>query len=121
LKKQPYKVFNVNSAPNSPKGDIAFDADFSVDGVSSSLRLTTALPYGTRITVIQRTGKVWDGDYNTNINVVHGNSNITTFLKSTPGIWYENDAKYATSKDIKIAVDSTIILFDNTNITFDQG
>jgi hypothetical protein len=121
LKKQPYKVFNVNSAPNSPAGDIAFDADFSVDGVSSSLRLTTALPYGTRITVIQRTGKVWDGDYNTNINVVHGNSNITTFLKSTPGIWYENDAKYATSKNIEIAFDSTIILFDNTNITFDQG
>jgi len=121
LKKQPYKVFNVNNAPTSPAGDVAFDADFSVDGSSASIRLTTALPYGTRITIVQRTGQAWDGDYGTNINVVHGTSNVTTFLKSTPGIWYENDAKYATKLDIKSTFDSTITSFDTTNITIDQG
>jgi hypothetical protein len=121
LKKQPYKVFNVNNAPNSPDGDVAFDADFSVDGTTPAIRLTTALPYGTRVTVIQRTGKAWDGDYGSNINVVHGNSSITTFLKSTPGIWYENDAKYANNLDIKATFDNTILGFDSTTKTFDQG
>ena len=121
LKKAPYKVFNVNTAPDSPAGDVAFDADFAVDGASSAIRLTTPLPYGTQITVIQRTGQVWDGDYGSNINVVHGSSKVTTFLKSTPGIWYENDAKYANNLNIKATFDSTIFAFDSTAKTFDQG
>ena len=63
LKKQPYKVFNVNNAQYSPEGDVQFDADFSVDGVSKSIRLTKAVPVGTTVTVIKQLGSTWDNKY----------------------------------------------------------
>ena len=63
LKKQPYVAHNENIAPYSPAGDVNFDADFSVDGVSKQIRLTNQLPIGTIVTVIKRTGAVWHNQY----------------------------------------------------------
>jgi len=59
LKKQPYLVFDANTAQYSPSGDAQFDADFSVDGVSNSIRLTNNLPKGTIVTVIKQIGSQW--------------------------------------------------------------
>ena len=99
LKKKPYKVHNVNINQDSPAGDIQFDADFSVDGISSTMRLTNNLTPGTRITIVKRTGINWDG-YNINLlnqgtrignydSSVYGSSDVvSTFLKAEPGIWY---------------------------------
>jgi hypothetical protein len=84
LKKQPYSVHNINIAPYSPAGDITLDADFAVDGVSSSFYLTNKLTAGTSITVIRRTLSLWDST--TNIHSDTGK--IAEFLKSTPGISY---------------------------------
>jgi len=84
LKKAPYSMHNENQAPNSPLGDIKLDADFSVDGVSSAIRLTHKLLFGTRITVIKRNGTDWDSI----TNIQYDNSKIAEFLKATPGIWY---------------------------------
>ena len=63
LKKQPYKVFDVNKSPYSPSGDIQFDADFSVDGNTNQIRLTNPVPVGTRITVVKQNGSIWNNKY----------------------------------------------------------
>ena len=63
LKKQPYKAFNVNKSPYSPKGDTQFDADFSVNGIAKQIRLTNPVPVGTRITIVKQYGSVWNNKY----------------------------------------------------------
>ena len=63
LKKHPYVAHNENIAPYSPAGDVNFDADFSVDGISKQIRLTNPLPIGTIVTVVKRTGAVWHNQY----------------------------------------------------------
>ena len=89
LKKQPYKVFNVNKMPYSPDGDIDFSADFEVDGVSNQLTLTNLLSIGTRITVIKNTGIEWDSK----TNILDDNSKVAQFIKAQPGIWYSEYKK----------------------------
>lgn len=59
LKKHPYVVFNLNISPYSPAGDVQFDADFSVDGITNQIRLTRPVPVGTKITVVKKTGLQW--------------------------------------------------------------
>jgi hypothetical protein len=86
LQKQPYKVFNINQAPYSPAGDVKFDADFSVNGTSSELRLTNKLAVGTMITVVKRTLTLWDSG----TNILNDDSKIASFIKAAPGIWYTN-------------------------------
>lgn len=63
LKKEPYKVFNVNKSPYSPAGDIQYDADFSVNGTSSTIRLTNPVPVGTNITIVKQYGSKWNNKY----------------------------------------------------------
>lgn len=84
LKKVPYSVHNVNNHPESPEGDIQFDADFAVDGNLKQLRLTNKLEVGTRITVVKRVGKSWDST----TSISDDESRITNFIKATPGSWY---------------------------------
>ena len=43
----------------SPAADISQEADFSVDGATAQIRLTAALPAGTRVTVLRRQGRTW--------------------------------------------------------------
>lgn len=83
LKNRPYRVHNINVHPVSPFGDLQFDADFAVDGITSSLYLTNRLTPGTIVTVIKRTGEEWG-----NANIQQDERNMMTFLKSVPGIWY---------------------------------
>jgi len=87
LKKQPYVVHNVNQAEYSPAGDIQFDAEFAVDGVSNQIRLTNTLALGTRVTVVKRVGADWDGK--NSANILYDDSKVARFLRAEPGIWYE--------------------------------
>jgi hypothetical protein len=84
LKKQPYKVHNVNIAPYSPAGDVQLDADFSVNGALPVLYLTNKLAAGTKITVIRRTLTFWDSLTNIHLET----NKIAEFLRATPGISY---------------------------------
>jgi len=59
LRKDPYDIWIENNGAYSPDADETQEAEFSVDGISANIRLTTALPAGTRITVIRRLGKIW--------------------------------------------------------------
>ena len=112
LKKEPYKVYNVSQAPNSPEGDVQFDAEFVVDGTTNSLRLTTPVAAGTRVTVVKRTGKIWDST----VNIQEDTNPYAIFVKAVPGAWYTGYNQHQI-----LSIDSTNISDDNTNITIDQG
>jgi len=116
LKKLPYKVHNVNNAPESPDGDVQLDAEFAVDGESKELRLTHQLAFGTRVTVVKRTGTAWDST----TNILEDDNKIARFLRAAPGIWYSNIGKYESKAGIPSTFDSSAGTFDSTSITFDQ-
>jgi hypothetical protein len=59
LRKDPIIVYDESLGANSPAADRVLEAEFSVDGSTNSIRLTTTVPTGTRITVIRKTGNVW--------------------------------------------------------------
>ena len=90
LKKKPYLVHNINQSSESPAGDVQLDAEFAVDGTSKAIRLTNNLEFGTRVTVIKRTGIDWDGA----VNILDDTSKIARFLKAAPGLWYTSIGKY---------------------------
>ena len=118
LKKKPYQVHNVNQAVESPEGDIQIDADFAVDGVSKQLRLTNKLSFGTKVTVVKRTGVAWDDT----TNILTADTKIARFLKGSPGVWYTSMKQISTTPTPETSsFDSTTTRFDNTNTTFDQG
>jgi len=116
LKKKPYMV-HVNNYPDSPEGDVQMDAEFAVDAVNKQLRLTNRLEFGTRVTVVKRTGVAWDGD----VNILDDNSKIANFLKAAPGVWYTSIGKYENIGQAPGTFDSTGNSFDSTGSTFDQG
>jgi len=59
LRKDPTSIFDNTVGSYSPAGDVSVEAEFSVDGITSAIRLTEIPEAGQRITVIRRTGKVW--------------------------------------------------------------
>ena len=61
LRKDPITVYDEALGASSPSADRILEAEFSVDGTSNSIRLTTAVPAGSRITVIRKVGSVWYG------------------------------------------------------------
>jgi hypothetical protein len=52
-------VWVEDNGASSPAADEILEAEFSVNGTSSYVRLTEPLPAGTRVTVIKRIGKTW--------------------------------------------------------------
>jgi hypothetical protein len=112
LKKHTYQVHNVSAHPESPEGDINFNADFTVDGVTNTIQLTNALDAGVIVTVVKKTGRLWSGityfptemlvdatttDFDTGTTTFDlrdkrlldaSNINIDSFLKAEAGIWY---------------------------------
>jgi hypothetical protein len=59
LRKDATQVYDSLVGAYSPAGDINVEAEFSVDGTTENIRLTTPVPAGTRITVIRRQGRLW--------------------------------------------------------------
>jgi hypothetical protein len=127
LKKIPYTVFNINKGSKSPEGDVKFDADFSVNGVSSQIRLTNLLDVAVQVSVYQRTGTAWDGKQpNGNLNILEDNSAIAEFIKAKPGIWYAqynqiSNTTRGTSIKKQLTFDAPTTSFDDNNLTMDQG
>ena len=77
LKKKPFVVHNTNVNPYSPAGDVQFDADFSFNKLSNTLRITNKLSPSTIITVIKREGNIWDEK-----------NKVIKYLQSVPGSSY---------------------------------
>lgn len=83
LKKTPYKLHDITIDPSN-LGDVDYEAEFSVDGTSSTIRLTTPAPDDTKIVVVKKIGKMWsDAD----TSLVDSTNNIANFIKAAPGIW----------------------------------
>ena len=59
LRKDPMYVYDSNVGSDSPQGDILLEAEFSVDGTTEYVRLTTVPEAGQRVTIIKRTGNTW--------------------------------------------------------------
>jgi hypothetical protein len=59
LRKNPIDVYIEDNGASSPSADKMVEAEFSVDGLTPYIRLTEAVPAGTRITVIRKIGKIW--------------------------------------------------------------
>jgi len=128
LKKHAYSVFNVNTAPYSPAGDVTFPADFSLVrdqyGLpTNQIQLTNKLQFGTTVTVVKKTGIDWDGK--TTPSILNDNTSIANFLKAVPGVWYVEYNKYSTTTTTTTTTggtfDSGTATFDSSDITFDQG
>ena len=121
LKKHPYAVYNVGVAPESPEGDVAFSADFAVDGINAQLVLTNRLSPGTVVTIIQRQGKTWTEN---NEPLQTSTSKIAKFITAVPGIWVTGNLVTSTQTTVPSTTttfDNVSGTFDNDNNTFDQG
>jgi hypothetical protein len=84
LKKVPYKLHDITVHLESPEGDVQYESEFSVDGETSTVRLTTTPPDDTKIVVVKKIGKMWS-DLDTSL--VDSTNNIANFIKSAPGVW----------------------------------
>lgn len=69
LRKDPVAVYNENLGASSPLADTILEAEFSVDGISPYIRLTSPPPAGIHVVIVRRTGKVWY-DVASNANTV---------------------------------------------------
>jgi hypothetical protein len=85
LRKDPVTVYNQTLNITSPQADTVLEAEFSVDGVNDYIRLTSAIPAGTRITIIRRIGKTWydrgETTASSGITLLKNTSSIAEFLK----------------------------------------
>ena len=59
LRKDPLAVWTEENGASSPAADVIHEAEFSVDGTTPYVRLTSALPAGTRVTIIRKLGRIW--------------------------------------------------------------
>jgi hypothetical protein len=59
LRKDPLAVYRESIGSTSPDADITLEAEFSVDGITPYIRLTSAVPAGTRILIVRKIGKLW--------------------------------------------------------------
>lgn len=84
LKKVPYQVYDNRSHPESQEGDQQFEADFSVDGTTSAVRLTTDLTPGTKVIVVKKIGRVWNDPGK---SLVDSNNEVANFLKNTSTLY----------------------------------
>lgn len=85
LKKTSFNRFEeTNSYPYSPEGDTQFEAEFSVDGSSKAIRLTSEVPENTKIVVIKKLGKLWT---ETGVSLADSSNQIANFLKEKATVW----------------------------------
>jgi hypothetical protein len=85
LRKDPVTVYDQTANITSPQADTILEAEFSVDGVTDYIRLTSTVPAGTRVTVIRRIGKTWydrgETTASSGVTLLKNSSAITEFLK----------------------------------------
>jgi len=85
LKKTSYKLFEEsNGYPYSPEGDSQYEAEFSVDGVSSSVRITNDVPENTKIVVVKKQGEIWHPD---GADLTYHDGDIARFIRNTEAIF----------------------------------
>ena len=88
LRKNPIDVYVESNGVSSPSADELLEAEFSVSGTTPYLRLTEALPAGTRITIIRKLGRIWYERSNfaasKGITLLSNNTPIAEFIAVKP-------------------------------------
>ena len=88
LVKNSLSVYDESLGSSSPSADTVKEAEFSVNGLVPYLRLTTAVPAGTRITVIRKLGKVWyersASSASKGVSLLSNNTPIANFIADKP-------------------------------------
>ena len=79
LRKNPVMIFNSELGAASPAGDVFHEAEFSVDGINRTIRLTEPAPVNTRITVFRKIGRLWYDEGDTTAS-----NGVTLLDNSTP-------------------------------------
>jgi hypothetical protein len=110
LKKDSYKLFEEsNNYPYSPEGDSTFPAEFSVDGVTPDVTLTTAVAENTKIVIVKKVGRIWtplDDD------LTYADTDIANFIKNTETVF----SQYLVDKyQYVLAADTGITLLTDNN------
>ncbi len=86
LRKDWIQVYDNNISASSPSGDIVLEAEFSVDGTNPYIRLTEAIPEGTVIKIIRKTGQTWQERGTTSIttgkSLLSNDTPIAKFIRS---------------------------------------
>jgi hypothetical protein len=120
LKKKPYSVYNIENAPTSPEGDVAFSADFAVDGINAELVLRNKLSPGTVVTVTRKIGQSWT---ETGVSLQDSQTKIAKFITAVPGVWLASNKTTSTqtAATATTTFDNVAKSFDNDDTTFDQG
>ena len=110
LKKSDYKLFKeTNGHPYSPEGDSQFEAEFSVDGVSSAVRLTADVPEHTKIVVVKKQGNIWHPE---GTDLTYFDGEIANFIKNTEAIF----SQYLVDKyQYVLATDDGVTLLTDNN------
>jgi hypothetical protein len=84
LRKNPIDVYQEERGASSTGSDVMQEAEFSVNGTSAYVRLTEAVPAGTRITIIRKLGKIWyeksDFAASKGITLLSNNTPIANFI-----------------------------------------
>ena len=89
LRKNPMDVYQEDAGLTSPSADIIEEAEFSVNGADSYIRLTNEADANTRITIMRKQGNLWyERGANTassGISLVENNTAVAEFIsiKST--------------------------------------
>ena len=90
LKKSEYDLFvESNNYPDSPypyspEGDSTFPAEFSVDGTTNGITLTTAAAEKTKVVIVKKELKLWEDEGK---SLANSNNKIANFLKENATVW----------------------------------
>jgi hypothetical protein len=79
LRKQPMLQWNNNAGQDSPVGDEILEAEFSVDGISSEVRLTKIPPKGAKVTVQKKIGRRWSPN---GVSIKDSVDEVAVFIKN---------------------------------------
>jgi hypothetical protein len=84
LRKDPIDVYSEELGPQGSGLKTTIEAEFSVDGITSYVRLSSVVPAGTRITVIRRMGRLWydrgETSASSGVTLLLNNSTVAKFI-----------------------------------------
>jgi hypothetical protein len=81
LRKNPYQIWNPNLGPDSPSGDVQYEAEFAISSNNASqIRLTAVPEAGQYIVVQKRVGRVWSQN---GVSLSESGSEQAKFIRST--------------------------------------
>jgi hypothetical protein len=81
LRKNPYQVWSPDLGPDSPSGDVQYEAEFAISASNTSqIRLTQVPEAGQYIVVQKRIGRVWSQN---GVSLSESGSDQAKFIRST--------------------------------------